>query len=72
MVLAVDPSELTLFQLIEVVQGPVSVAICTHDQDWCARSVGCPFHKLWQGADALLKDYLSTLSIKDLISGQQP
>jgi Rrf2 family protein len=70
MLLAVDPTELTLYRLIEVVQGPVSVAICTNDKDWCSRHQGCQFHKVWEGANSLLKDYLTSVSIKELIEGK--
>jgi DNA-binding IscR family transcriptional regulator len=70
MLLAADPDELTLCRLIEVVQGPVSVAICTNDKDWCARRPHCQFHRVWEGANSMLKDYLSSVSIKDLIEGK--
>jgi Rrf2 family protein len=70
MLLAIDPTELTLYRLIEVVQGPVSVAICTSDKDWCARHQGCQFHRVWEGANSLLKDYLTSVSIKELIEGK--
>lgn len=71
MLLAVDPKDLTLFHLIEVVQGPVSVAICTTDKDWCARNKGCQFHKVWEGMNAIMKDYLSSVSVKELLEGGQ-
>ena len=71
MLLNVDPEKFTLFQLIEIVQGPVSVAICTNDPDWCARRQGCQFHKVWQGANVIMRDYLTSVSIKDLLDGNK-
>jgi Rrf2 family protein len=70
MLLAVDPNELTLYHLIEVVQGPISVAICTSDDDWCSRRKGCQFHRVWEGANHLLKDYLTSVTIKELLDGK--
>ena len=70
MVLNVDPEGFTLFELIEIVQGPVSVAICTNDEDWCPRSQTCQFHKVWEGANEIMKNYLSSVSIKDLLAGE--
>ena len=64
MLLSVDPNELTLFRLIEAVQGPVNVAICTTDKDWCSREEHCQFHKVWEGANTLLEDYLDSIGIK--------
>ncbi|MDR0459418.1 MAG: Rrf2 family transcriptional regulator [Coriobacteriales bacterium] len=70
MLLSVDPNELTLFRLIEAVQGPVNVAICTTDKDWCSREEHCQFHKVWEGANTLLEDYLDSVSIKQLLDGE--
>jgi Rrf2 family protein len=71
MLLNVDPDEFTLFQLIETVQGPVSVAVCTNDPDWCARSKGCQFHRVWEGANVIMRDYLTSVSIKELLKGDK-
>ncbi|MDR0350887.1 MAG: Rrf2 family transcriptional regulator [Coriobacteriales bacterium] len=70
MMLAADPAELTLLDLIETVQGPVSVAICALDKDWCDRREGCGFHKVWEGANNILKDYLSSVTIQELLEGK--
>ncbi|MDR3315032.1 MAG: Rrf2 family transcriptional regulator [Coriobacteriales bacterium] len=70
MLLAIDPAVYTLFDLIESVQGPISIAICTNDKDWCVRRKGCPFHKVWAGANNLLADYFHSVSLKELIEGE--
>lgn len=69
MVLNVNPSNLTLLQIIESVQGPVGVAICVRESDWCPRERFCQFHPIWMGADALLKSYLSSVTIKEIVDG---
>ncbi|MDR0350555.1 MAG: Rrf2 family transcriptional regulator [Coriobacteriales bacterium] len=70
MLLATDPTEFTLYQLIEIVQGPVSVAVCTSDENWCARHRGCQFHRVWEGINFILRDYLSSVTILELIEGK--
>jgi len=69
MLLACDPQKLTLLDLIEAVQGQVSVSICATEEDWCSREKKCSFHPVWEGANILLKDYFSSVSIKELIDG---
>ena len=69
MLLSINPADLTLFKLIEAVQGPINVAICTTDKDWCSRAEYCQFHKVWEGANSLLTDYLDSVSIKQLLDG---
>ena len=66
MLLARDPQELTLLELVEAVQGPVSVSVCATDEEWCSRAKHCSFHPVWEGANMLLRDYFSSVSIKDL------
>ena len=66
-VLARPADELTVLDVVEAVQGDLAMSICTHDEDWCPRARHCVFHRLWQGADALLRDYLSKQSIRELL-----
>ncbi|MDR2957506.1 MAG: Rrf2 family transcriptional regulator [Coriobacteriales bacterium] len=70
MLLAVDPNKLTLFKLIEAVQGPVNVSVCTSDYEWCSRVNKCEFHQVWEGANAILADYLDSVSIRQLLDGE--
>ena len=71
MLLAIDPADLTLYHLIETLQGPISIAVCAADPAWCNRSSNCQFHQVWLGAELLLKDYLSSVSIEELLSGEK-
>jgi Rrf2 family protein len=70
MLLIKDPDTLTLLDIVEAVQGPVSVAICTTSPGWCRRDSACPFHDVFAGANDLLRDYLSSVTIKDLLAGE--
>lgn len=72
MVLSVDPETYTLAELVETVQGPISLAVCQSEDGWCPRDTTCVFHKVWDGASAVLQEYLSSVTIKDLLSGKQP
>ncbi len=62
-----DPAETTLLDVLEAVQGPVSVSLCVMDPAYCDKQKDCAYNKLWQGADALLNDYFSSITLKDLI-----
>ena len=70
MVLIRDPHTLTLLDLIEALQGVVNVSICTTSSGWCNREETCSFHNVWEGANELLRDYLSSVSIKDILEGK--
>ena len=70
MTLAKDPETLTLLELVEAVQGKVSVSVCTNSPGYCDRDEYCHFHEVWEGANQLLRDYLSSTTIKDLLEGK--
>ena len=70
MILAKDSETLTLLELIEAVQGSINVAICTTSSGWCERECSCEFHNVWEGANDLMRDYLSSVTIKELLRGK--
>lgn len=72
MVLAIDPDDYTLAELIETLQGPISLAICLSEEGWCSRSGHCVFHRVWEGGTKLLREYLASITMKDIIDGKIP
>ena len=62
-----DPSKVTVLEVLEAIQGPVSVSSCTTDPEYCDKQLECAYNKLWQGADSLLRAYFSSITLKDLI-----
>ena len=68
--LARPAADITVLQILEAVQGPLSCSVCTSDPDWCGRRSHCDLHRLWEGADALLRDYLGSKTLAGLVSDQ--
>lgn len=66
-VLTRPADQITPFDIIEAVQGPISYASCTREEGWCPREKHCPFHGLWVGANKLLYAYFSRKSIAELL-----
>lgn len=65
--LSCDPASITLLEVLEVLQGPVSVSQCAVDPQACERHGECSYNKLWRGADRLLNDYFRSITLKDLL-----
>lgn len=61
-----DPKSVNLFEVLQTVQGDVSVAPCVNDPSVCGKRHECEYHKVWCGADAALKDYFSAITLFDL------
>jgi len=68
LVLNCDPSTVTLLDVLLAVQGQVSVAICSHDLDYCEKQAECEYNCVWRGADRLLNMYFASITLDDLFS----
>lgn len=66
--LRVDPSELTVLDVLQTVQGSINVAACTADQDYCDKSEGCVYHSVWQASDKLLSEFYGSITLSDLFN----
>lgn len=69
--LKADPSKITLYDVLEAVQGPLAINDCTAPSADCARMDYCCFHPLWLGTEALVRDYLSSITLADLVTWQK-
>ena len=65
--LKVDPSQITVRQVVEAVQGPLYFNNCTAPGAVCERMEGCCFHPLWNGLTALVTDYLDSVTLEDVV-----
>lgn len=70
LVLARDPENLSVLEVVEAMQGSVSCAVCTSDPTWCKRMNGCSVHGVWSGADEMLKEYLGSKSLGGLLESE--
>lgn len=70
--LSVDPSEVSMKELLQSVQGPLSIAPCVETENFCEKSSWCAFCQVWAGADRLLDAYFSQLTLEDVLDGANP
>lgn len=74
--LAVDPDKTTLLEVVEAIQGPVSISPCDEAQSACERvcpsAKTCTFNPLWEGARRLLVDYFSSVTLAEAVMGTKP
>lgn len=66
--LKVDPVDITIRQIVEAVQGPLIVNDCTAPGGTCARMTDCCYHAIWSGAQALLRNYLDSVTLDDVVN----
>jgi Rrf2 family protein len=52
--LALPPDEISLLDVVEVIDGPIVLNECVADRSLCAMGDNCPIHKVWCSAQAEL------------------
>ena len=67
--LKVDPADVTIRQVVEAVQGPLVMNDCTAEGGECARMGACCYHPLWAGTQALVRSYLDSVTLEDVVTG---
>jgi len=61
-----DLRRLSLMQLIEIIDGPVSLTACRHGGRMCSRAPGCTLKKSLAVVEARMRLVLKTVNVADL------
>ena len=65
--LALAPKEISLLNIIEVMEGPVCIVECVNDKTVCTRSDNCSACTVWSCINKKIRKQLANISLKDLI-----
>jgi Rrf2 family protein len=66
-VLARDPAQITLYDIVSVLEGPVVVVDCVEDPEFCDRVGGCVVHLLWDEMSTLMRNFLVGITLASLV-----
>lgn len=62
------PQEYTVYQILCVTEGSLAPVACLeHAPNACPRSGQCPTLPLWQGLEAVVRGYLSGITLRELM-----
>ena len=70
--LARPASQITMQEVIEAVDGPITVNPCVLSPEDCARSASCSTHQAWMRAQGQLMDVLGTVTLASLALQPEP
>ncbi len=65
--LAKSPGELTIGQIVEVLEGSMCFSACALDDKVCQRSSECSIRSLWVEATKLVYEKLNSVSLLELV-----
>jgi Rrf2 family protein len=69
--LAVDPAGLSLYRLLEMVEGPLALNLCVVSGTGCEFTEQCGVHDVWDAAQAQLRKTLEEVTIEELARNAQ-
>jgi Rrf2 family protein len=64
--LVADPAELSVAEVVRVVEGPIAITNCLLRDDACPNREGCPLHRVWHEAQYEFVKTLESVSIEEL------
>jgi Rrf2 family protein len=66
--LARPPSEISIYDIITTIDGPIGIIHCLADPQNCPLSAACPYRTFWEKTQNELIARLKSVSLQDLIS----
>lgn len=69
--LAKHPSEITLRDIVEILEGPISITECSSNPDVCERIKICSARDIWENISVMISQYLESISLADLKERQK-
>ncbi len=70
--LARTPEEISILEVVEAIDGPISLNECTHSASACPFGETCPLRPLWCETQAELVERLRKTSFAQFLTQQQP
>ena len=62
-----DPSEITLLDVIQILEGPVSLVECVDDPAFCSRTENCVAHSVWEEASQSIRAALRKITLAEIL-----
>jgi Rrf2 family iron-sulfur cluster assembly transcriptional regulator len=69
--LAKSPKEITIGQIVEVLEGGIDLTVCVGDTDVCERSAECLIRDTWREATKAMYEKLNSISLSKIIKSQK-
>ena len=70
-ILGKAPAEITMKEIVEVLEGPLCLVECVEKPSVCDRSTGCIAHDLWREAADEMTQVLEKYTLADMVERQK-
>ena len=69
--LAKEPRSITVGDIIDATEGPLSISECLSDEGCCHRSGQCKTRRVWEYLSNSINDLLQSISLQDMLEQEQ-
>lgn len=69
--LAKSPKEITIGQIVEVLEGGIDLTVCVGDTNVCDRSTECLIRDIWKEATDVMYEKLNSVSLSKIIKSKK-
>ncbi len=69
--LAYESDSISLYDIVRSLEGPLAPVECLEDATFCDRVGGCTVHLVWGEMGNILVDFLTHMSLADLVARQR-
>jgi len=69
--LAKSPSEITILDILDTLEGPLTPVECVDRPEVCSRSVNCSARDLWRQMGDVVTEFLGSVTLEDLCERQR-
>jgi Rrf2 family protein len=66
--LARSPKEITLLEVLEVMDGPLAIVGCVDKPEKCPRSGTCGVQGIWSGLNAQIRNLMRGITLEDILA----
>ena len=66
--LAKLPEQITLLEVLETMEGPISVVDCVRSPDKCTRQTLCPARTIWTELNDGIRELTSKITLDDILN----
>ncbi|MBM3707938.1 MAG: Rrf2 family transcriptional regulator [Actinobacteria bacterium] len=70
-VLAKSPSDITVKEIVEALEGDLCIIDCTLNENTCERSGSCVSKGIWDDLSLKITEFLNTITLEDLVRTKQ-
>lgn len=69
--LARPPEEITVGEIVELLEGGINLADCIENPDTCERSETCLTRGIWETATKAMSQELNSITLSDMVKGHK-